>query len=347
MTACIHYAYYATTSLGLKLTPPMRLAELAATAAKSVGAWIGEPRLATLPTQCPISIFVCPVRLPAGCNPPAVMKRRIGAGSALDAATARDLCLLEGIERYSLQFRAGDPESLASVAMPGARKTSRPIGRLRLGHEVHSVTDSRGCSVGRDLTDAALRGLLELAEHDALEIWRASPDLFHEVTPSGLDPALDGLLAWLEANRFRSILFEHRHKSGAIAYVGICSGAAGDRPATGSAAGLDGRRAAIHACVESVVAWFNFSEIAKSPSRIDDLPPDDRLDVETYLGIARMPEFPPGAALRPASIANTMQAEPETAFRQMMEFWGIDLAVFDLSRPETGIVTARVARLTG
>src|SRR5688572_3143570 len=112
----------------------MLFAELTAIAAGGIGASIGEPSRVTLPKQCPISIFICPVRLPAGCLPPDAMRCRIGAGSALDADIARNLCLLEGIERYSLQFRDGDPQSLASIAMPGVRRISRPIDRLRLGH---------------------------------------------------------------------------------------------------------------------------------------------------------------------------------------------------------------------
>lgn len=329
----------------------MGLEGLAAIAAGSVGALIGEPRVAALPSQCPASIFICPVRLPDGCLPPGPMPCRIGAGSALDSGTARGLCLLEGIERYSLQFRAGDPESLASTAMPGTRDVSLPIEKLRLGHPSQRnggpITDSRGCSVGADLADAALRGLLELAEHDALGIWRSNPDRFHEVDPRGLTDALDGLLAWLEANGFRSRIFAHRHNSGATAYVGVCSGAAGDRPATGTAAGIDARRAAVHACVESVVAWFNLAEIEKNLSRIDDLPPEDRLDIEIYRGAVRMPNFssaPEG--LRSASTASTMQGRPSIAFRRLVESWGIEVAVFDLSRPETGIVTARVVQLS-
>jgi hypothetical protein len=41
-----------------------------------------------------------------------------------------------------------------------------------------------------------------------------------------------------------------------------------------------------------------------------------------------------------------MQDEPEAAFRRMVELWGGDVAVFDLSRSETGIVTARVLKVT-
>jgi ribosomal protein S12 methylthiotransferase accessory factor YcaO len=279
------------------------------------------------------------------------MRCRIGAGSALDADTARNLCLLEGIERYSLQFRTGDPESLASIAMPDVRRISRPIGRLRLGHpslDSHApIADSRGCSVGAGLADAALRGLLELAEHDALEIWRARPDRFREVEPKGVTEALDQLLAWLDTNGFRLRVFEHRHGSGAIAYVAVCSDAAGKKPATGSAAGLDARSTAVHACVESVVAWLNFAEIEKNPSRIEVLSPEDRLAVESYRGAASGPEpLSREATLLPASTASAMQEEPGKAFARMVELWGIGIAVFDLSRPETGIVTARVVRLT-
>lgn len=328
----------------------MQFAELAAIAARSIGAWIGEPSRVTLHPLCPVSIFVCPVGLPRGCHPPDAMRCRIGAGSALDAATARNLCLLEGIERYSLQFREGDPTKLASTAIPGALEVSRPIDSLRLGYPPLDadapIADSRGCSVGIDLADAALRGLLELAEHDALEIWRTGRDRFQEVAPGGFADSLGDLLVWLGANGFRLRVFEHRHRSGATAYVGVCSDAAGERPATGSAAGLDARRAAVHACVESVVAWLNFAEIAKKPSRVAALSPEDRLAVDIYRGVARGPEpLPEEATLLPASIGSVAQDEPRKAFARMVELWDVDVAVFDLSRLETGIVTVRVVRL--
>jgi hypothetical protein len=64
-----------------------------------------------------------------------------------------------------------------------------------------------------------------------------------------------------------------------------------------------------------------------------------------YRGIARGPQLPSSAAPRPANNAAAAQERPETAFQRTLNAWGIEAAVFDLSRPETGIVTARVVRV--
>lgn len=329
---------------------PMNRVGLAASAAESIGIGIGEPAAARLPDGCPVHLFVCPVFLPPGClPPPGRMPCRIAAGAALDRETARELCLLEAIERFSLQYSDDDPDQMASTPLPGARHAVLATGLLRLGHPTQRtggpVADSRGCSVGTDLADAALRGLLELIEHDALTAWWSAEGDFRRVEVGDVDRSLDRLLAWLTARQLALRLIEHRHRSGALAHVCVCTDADGLRPATGSAAGPDPLRTAVRACVEAVVAWFNIAEIERRNTSLAGLPDDVRLEVDLYRGRRALPALPDDVADAAALGAGSPPSDPRSAFRRLAERWGADLAVFDLSRPETAITTARVVRL--
>ncbi len=329
----------------------MDLAAISAIAARSIGVLIGNPSRVDLPGRSPLNVFVCPVRLPEGCQPPASMPCRVAAGAALDADAARNICLLEGIERYSLQFCDGDPPTLASAAMPGTCEVSMAIDNVRLGCSGQGdgplLTDSRGCSVGADLADAAFRGLEELSEHESLALWKRHPEEFREVDPASL-AALERLLGWLGDNDLGLRLFERRHVSGTTTYIGICASNADGRAATGSASGLDAHDAAIHACLEGVVAWFNLAALAERSTELAELAPEDRDMVTAFLApAARSHHMRPRAGLPAVSAARPVDTHPQEAFGDMVRRWGGKVAVFDLSRPETGIVTARVMRLTG
>lgn len=328
----------------------MELSDLAAVAAESIGSCIGEPEQARLPRRCPVRAFVCPVVLPRGClPPPGALPLRVGAGAALDRATARSLCVMEGIERYSLQYRAGDPERQRAVRFPGARIATLAVDRLRLGHPAQrdggTVADSRGCAAGPTLADAALRGLLELAEYDAVADWRSGACRFQSVEAHGVCDPLDRLLTRTEAERLSLRVFARRHPSGAVVCAAVCADASGARPATGSAAGLDLGRTALTASVEAVLAWFNFAEIARHGTGLAALPEESRIEVETWLGLRDPPGFPvDGRDFRGESGTRTAP-DPEQEFSNLVARWGVDVAVFDMSRKETGIATARVVRL--
>ncbi len=328
----------------------MTLSDLATVAAASIGIAVSRPSRVSLPAGCPVSAFMCVATLPAGClSPPGPLPRRTGAGSALDTDTARDLCFLEGIERFSLQYRDGDPDEVLAADMPGCRAVSLPAWRLRLGHPAYlegaPLADSRGCAAGAALADAALRGLMELAEQDAVDAWHRGEVQFRPMGATVSDRPLFGLLAWVEEYGLRLRLLRHRHPSGAVVCIAICSDFSAERPAIGSAAGLAVAPVGLHACIEAVVAWFNLDSIERNGGVVDDTTPETRLAIETWRGVRPLPPIA-GAGNEPVP-AMPAPRDPEAAFAEAVAAWGIEAAVFDLSRPETGIVTARVVRLEG
>lgn len=330
----------------------MNPAGLAKLVAGSIGIRIGAPAAVRLPDGCPVHLFACPVFLTPGClPPPGPFEFRIGAGAALDRETARDLCLLEAIERFSLQHGDGDPDTMAAARLPGARDAVLAASLLRLGHPAQRtggpVADSRGCSVGADLPDAALRGLLELIEHEALARWRSGEARYRRVDINELDRWLHPLRDWLDSARLRLRLIEHRHESGAWVYVAVCADASDLRPATGSAAGLEPGSAAVRACLEAVVAWLNIAEIERRGTAGTDLPDEARLDVAGFRGLEPLPSLPEEPATGLAAGVETTTDDPAAAFEGLVRRWRIDVAVFDLTRAETRLATARVVRLHG
>lgn len=324
------------------------LPRLADIARRSVGRLIGVPQPAPVPASLPLHLSICQVALPAAClPPPGPIASRFGAGAASDQATAEALCLLEGIERYSLQYQAHDPANCDAVAVGESSRASRPSHVLRLGHPAQRdgapPADSRGCAVGASLADAALRGLLELVEADAEACWARGEGEFRPVAA----PALGA-----EASPLSDALREHGlalrtelalHASGTAVAVSVCSRPDGSQPATGSAAAVEPSGASQHAAIEAVVAWFNQSEMARMSAPLDHMSPGDRAAVAQFRGYQRLPAPASGTAwqsLPAAMLPSGTQAE--AAFEAVRRSWGRDIAVFDLSRPETGLVTVRV-----
>ncbi len=323
-------------------------AQLAARATRQIGTHVGEPRMVKLPADCPVYTFVCPVRLTPGClPPPGRLSRRIGAGSAIRRAAARSLCLLEGIERYSLQYRKGDPDFLSSAKLPNAREAKLDTEMLRLGHPAQRgggpTSDSRGCAVGTDLADAAVRGLLELIEHDAVESWFAGQRTFRQIEADDAGLSITSIRHWIATQELQLQFLEHRHRSGAIVVLCICNRTSGARPVVGSAAGLDPGRTATHACLESVVGWFNLAQIDANAIAADELPPASRRDLELFCGSIRLPQLQDNAAANPAlaTWANPHRTGAAEIFSALAGAWEGDIAVFDLSRSETGFTTVR------
>ncbi|WP_246730372.1 YcaO-like family protein [Nitratireductor mangrovi] len=218
---------------------------------------------------------------------------------------------------------------------------------MRLGHPEpqDGPVDSRGCAAGETLEDAAARGVLELVEHDALAAWHQDAAIFEGLAAEGLSAELDTLCAWLSAKELRLQLGRFRHRSGAVVHLCICCDQAGRRPASGSAADIDPCHSALRACVESVVAWFNFDAIRRNGTPVEALAGEDRRAFECYLGLASAPGFltkrtPDGDAKAVVSAGT-----PQSALAELVANWGADIAIFELTRAETGIAVARAVRL--
>lgn len=259
-------------------------------------------------------------------------------------------CLLEGIERYSIQYHAGDPFELASIGISGAGKIVLPANVLLLGHPAQQdgveAADSRGCSVGRDLPDAALRGLLELAENDAVDRWLDGQELFHLTEDATADSRFEFLSSWAHRSGLALRIGEHRHVSGALVSIAVCSEVTGSRPAFGSAAGLDRTETIMRACLEAVSTWFNLGAIGRRGRELEHLSPEGQFQAEVFLGSAVLPQI---RASPTDILANGMSyvdlANAPQTFESLVSAWGIEAAVFDLTRPATGVTAVRVVRL--
>jgi len=320
--------------------------------AAAVGHQIGTPQAVSVPAACPFSAFVCQVRLPPGCRPPAgSMGFRIGGGVALERECARRLCLIEGIERYSLQYQAGDPERFRSREIAGAADAEFSAADVLLGHPgrdaVFGLTDSRGCAAGSCIVDAAIRALLELVEFGAIDRWRGGNEDFRTATPA--DPQIMAIGNWLKTRNKVQKFAQWRHPGGATVAIALTCNRDGRHPALGSAARLDPQAAFAHASLESAFASLNLAEIDRRNRDDADLSPADRETLAVYRGEIALPPL----ALPRKSETGIARGTEDRALdgdgMKMLERLIANLpeplAILDLSRSETGIAVARAILL--
>jgi len=283
------------------------------------------------------------------------MPRRVGAGSAVRREDARHLCLLEGVERYSLQYQAGDPRRLTSSGAAGTAVIERNSAGLLLGHPDHPpgrpLPDSRGCAVGSDLDDAAQRGLLELIEHDALASWWAQEGDFRWLDASYADPAVDAIAGWLEQEQRQIRFLYSRDTTGASVVLAVCTDRDGMRPAVGSAARPRLQDAIRHACLESALLSYNLEALDKSEGADARLRPTDRKTLAMYRGQLPMPGSAATATIdweQAAAQLESFRVNSNTSMRfsDFAASLPYDVAVFDLTRPEISIPCARVVAIT-
>ncbi len=320
-------------------------------AERAVSRQIGEPRAIALPPSCPFSAFVCRIRLPHGCRqPPGRIGFRIGAGVALTASEARRLCLLEGIERYSLQYQASDPARLASLRTANSAETECDASAILLGHPDRDAfllpIDSRGCAAGRSIADAAKRALLEWIEFEAVDHWRSGSGIFRAFTPS--HPEIEKIGHWLATLGKSQRFLRWRHPAGVTVVIVLTRDFDGRHPTFGSAAGLDAQAAIAHAGLESAFATINLAEIDRASRDNGDLSTADRETLAIYRGEVELPlggtadDYETGPAPEGAIFEQTGD---DVALISLIEAISRPVAFFDLTRREAGVAVVRAMPL--
>ena len=330
----------------------MSLALLANKAEGHRGLLIGEPQAIVLPGQRPIFTYVCPVRLPPGCMArPGRIRWRIGSGSAMTQDAARQICLLEAIERYSLQYREDDPREIESTGLCASEKRMADAHDLLLGHPGRppdlAPVDSRGCAAGASLADAAVRGLLELVEHEMTAAWHSGRSGFAAIARAEGDTAIAAINRWLASQGRKIRMLGMRHASGAFIVIAICTHRDGSRAAIGSAAGTDLGQTQLHACLEAAVLSFNLAAMELSEPDEATMAPGDRRTLAIYRGEIPLPkmadEEPTGQRTATANPFDGLK--PEAVLHRLIRASGMKIAIFDLTRPEASIPVARVQGL--
>ena len=314
------------------------------------GALIGEPQQIDLSRHAPLYAFVTSVALPKGCVAPVgQMPVRVAAGAALDLQTARKLCLFEAIERYCMQFQEKDPETIQSTGLEGSIESTLPIEALRLGHPARQSgvpLDSRGCSIGSDLTDAAVRSLLELLEGTMVDRWKRDEGGQSRLVMPGSIASLGKTVDWLTRLGRTLEVRLIAHASGASVALSLCRDADGSKPVLGSAAGFDPEATVIRAVVESVVAWRNLMAIDLNGLMDEDLSSAHAEILRLYRGQIPLPDWnseeeddsEEHQAL-PADV------KPGDMLEKLIRTMEQPVAIFDLTRPDVGIPVTRAVSL--
>lgn len=330
----------------------MDLGTLKTLASQHRGRLIGDPQPVDLSVHCPLFAFICPVALPEGCSPPAGrLPMRIGAGAAPSSDWARTLCMFEAIERYSLQHQTGDPETAKAGGLSTSTVDQMPTRLLMLGHPAAGagVVDSRGCSIGRNYVDAAVRGMLELIERDDVEAWRVGDIRRARLIDLPTSSWLDGIVRWLESLGRSLNLLQLQHPSGASTFLSICCDTGGAKPVWGSATGFDPAQTLTRACVESVVSWRNLMAIDLNGLMDEDLPPVHAELLRIYRGQEPMPDWQIDVVgafpdQRDKTPSDPSEERLQRNLNDLLQATDYPVSIFDLTREDVAIPVVRVVK---
>jgi ribosomal protein S12 methylthiotransferase accessory factor len=203
--------------------------------------------------------------------------------------------------------------------------------------------DSNGCAAGATLEEAILQGFFELVERDACALWwynclrRPALDL-----ASFGEPFLARAVQHFAAQGRHLWALDLTTDLGIPVVVALSSDAQGGRIHIGLGCHLDLRTAAARAVSEhNQLIWIDRERDAGDADALGLVGwmKDATIETEPYLLAA---DVPPRRAEKNARVENAdMKTDIEHCIA-LLDRHGLELVVQDISRPETGIATARV-----
>ena len=204
-------------------------------------------------------------------------------------------------------------------------------GRRRFAH-----ADSIGCGAGRTLEEAALSGLLEWVERDAVSLWWYSRARRPEVPLAKFhSPYLEMMASELERNRRTLHILDLTTDFKLPVYAAISPNRDGEEPLFASACAFSPRQAAEKAAAEVIQMLFCRAQLGEMDSEIQTWLDVATLHTEEYLNhegtTAPPPE--PDRAPAPVLLAKAVQS---------LAGEGIRSVLVDQSSPDTLLRTARI-----
>lgn len=267
----------------------------------------------------------------------------------------RDALGASGIDRCRDGRRAGDTDRRRVVPAPfdesavidwvpvwplrGGARAYLPAACAFLGFRdtAFATADSNGCAAGADLTEAALYGLYELIERDAVAIW-----WYNRLRRPGIpltsfdDEYLDGAAGAFAKTGWELWLLDLTHDLEVPCCAAIAIAEDGD-VATGFGAHLDARVAARRAVSEAAQMLGFRAEAGVS------------LRAEVPTGRSARVELEAHPYLRPHGTAAPGGSYAGTDARADLEFLvaraarsGLESYLLDMTRPDIGLAVARV-----
>jgi hypothetical protein len=297
---------------------------------------LSPPHPIAQPKGFPFHIATCAVDLPAGCiAPPGSLSRRLGVGCAGTAAGAARLALLEGVERYSLQFHRHMPARLVPFAAVGGTAEPAPVAALALGVPgAHLAVSSKGAAAGADLEAASRRAVLELLEHHRAGAPPWPDGSFLPIDPTPVPP-LAAVASWAQDLYRRLDLRLARFDDHFAALAGF-SDLDGGRRTTGSAAGLALYDTLTHAAQEAVFHWRNLVALDHAGTAASTLDEEDRAELARYRGSPPSLPWPEVPALCVDS-DEALTTVSEDLLATLAALTGRRARLFDMTSSEIGV----------
>ena len=304
--------------------------------------YVSPPQCVELPRDFPFHVATCAVDLPEGCLPPGdALSRRLGVGRGRSREEAACLALLEGVERYSLQYRRDMPAALPPVATVGGDAEPAAREALVLGAPDGALqVTSRGAAAGADFEGAARRAVLELLEQHHAGGPAPPGDRFQRVDAATVGP-LAGLAAWL-AERYRTLdLRVAQVADGCFVALAASGDLDGGRRTEGSAAGPGLFDTLVHAAEEAVFHWRNMVALDYVGTGIAALSPGDRAELARYRGAAGRAAWPEAALCRQIAGDIVLTAVTGDLMAALARASGRRVRLFDMTQAVIAVPVAK------
>jgi ribosomal protein S12 methylthiotransferase accessory factor len=258
------------------------------------------------------------------------------------------------VQYSTTQYTNGDPGSLlpypAGERIAWAPAVSLVDGSLRhlpfaysyMGYlDGYCAADSNGCAAGETIDEAALGGLLELIERDAVAIW-----WYNRVSRPGIEltdcsDRIAALVEHFEESGRRIHVLDISTDWGIPVSVAVSSRTDGHEVTFGAGAAIDWE--------ESV--WRAVAEAAQHTALWQGRPEDDDISVDVEFWMSQVtlhgePYMQPAGLIKPFLGRRRRSSEPASSLLQKCvqraEDLHLDVIMLNSTRPEIGVPVARV-----
>jgi ribosomal protein S12 methylthiotransferase accessory factor len=203
-----------------------------------------------------------------------------------------------------------------------------------------AAADSSGCAAGQTIDDAALRGLLEIIERDAVAIWWYNRICRPALELTRCSDRIADLIHHVEACGRRVHVLDISTDLGIPVCVAVSSRGDGTEITIGASAAIDAEES----------AWRALAEMAQHTALWEARPPDAELspDISFWMSEVSLDEQPyllpdgytevPLLRRRSRGSASVLL---DQCVRRAAEL-NLDVIMLDSTRPEIGIPVARV-----
>ena len=303
---------------------------------------ISAPSIFAVSDTFPLTISITSISPQSGCTPACnALGKRIATGCAKNKTDAVFLSMVEGVERYCIQYSDSRENLLNPFLSTNSEINNIPQSQICIGSPAYPNNDSIGSAAGSSREFASENALLECLEHYHI---KNNASEFFELNLHSLPP-LEYLVEWLES-QFRILKIQiYESDLGYYTARCVCSDFDGSRSTVGTAAAQDVNVAIFKAASESVVFWRNMVSLENSCVHIESLNEDEKTAIREYRGVSIRTPFVANThrvktVLKKTSHKNSLSLSK--LMKRLAVLENSDICLFDMTDPLLTIPVVKV-----